>query len=465
MNRKNTIFLIVIFLTGILTFSNIENVNAQEKGNVIDTNIALFDNGVIEPIHKLSNTRMTSDTFDINYKNNTLKLSLNISNELKEEKMMFTLDLYPNNLEQYGKSVIGVQSNSSDNYEIVSFRLENEANSITLMAPNLHLEDATVLSLGVRDKRDNNIYYLQQEFRDIEFDSLFYNEVNNQNLAEDKIEDIELEYMRLKTDNDTTPQKFNANTVNFHSNSSEYTSEHRDDSEKKATISPMGSLFPHLNDNIFKSGPLSEWQHNTGTINGSDDGYAYSYITWLFAGTENRETYIVYLDWFNHIDWNSFVFTSTLRVVDNITVMYNVHNDTVDQWTDNNRMRVNDASLHHNSNTEDAFFWAREHQNISTGSILPNILRATISLVPYAGQGQSFLETLTDSNVTENGTFMQFPATAEGQLARYNGVIQEIEIVSDGVLRSPNDELVLKSYADISMGSMNYGFSYDVEYR
>lgn len=58
--------------------------------------------------------------------------------------------------------MIGTVQEISKPFELLSFRIENDSTSYTLLEPNLYMEGNMVLTVGVLNVVSKEIYYLQQ---------------------------------------------------------------------------------------------------------------------------------------------------------------------------------------------------------------------------------------------------------------------------------------------------------------
>lgn len=462
---------IIVFGTILLVpknvIANTEESSTYEEEIIVESNkVAVFEEGEIEPITKLSDVFIEVDKLEVDYDNQTAEIFLDLIEGDSVQHIEFSLDLFASEVDRYGESVIGIELRGTGNYHVASFRIENDSDTLTLMEPNLHLENEIVLSLGIEETANNTIYYYQTSLDNFDFEQInLQSNVGRMNNNTVDLEKIEMDYLRLKTDENRDTVNFQQVEMNFNENSKNTINEEpMDEDIESASVGTFGSVIPNIDDELFKSGPIQEWNHGSGILN-QDDGYAYSLITYLFAGTQNRETFVVYLEWLNNIDWDTITFTSTLRMSQNVSVPYNVYNESFGEVLTLNRLNVYDPVLYHTAENSEGFFWARRHEHRSTGSVVNNILRATISLVPYLGQGQSFIDHLTSSTVTQNGTLYQFPSTIGGQIDAHGGIIQEIEIegASDNPIRVAEDYLLLQTQG-IAINDMRYGFSYNVAY-
>lgn len=114
-----------------------------------------------------------------------------------------------------GSTVIGSINNISPGYELLSFRIEENADSITLMEPNLYMEGHTVLNIGIKEISTNHIYYIQEtvdalNFKEIiDLADLNYNESN---LSDEDVRKLEEDYLLLNDEEQEAEVSF-SNTI------------------------------------------------------------------------------------------------------------------------------------------------------------------------------------------------------------------------------------------------------------
>src|SRR5699024_9117252 len=85
----------------------------------------------------------------------------------------------------------------------ISFRIEENSTNDTLLKPNLHFEGNTVLSLGIKEKKTNDIYYLQQSIDNANIKQMIADaklELNASDHDSESMQDLELYYLLLGQD-------------------------------------------------------------------------------------------------------------------------------------------------------------------------------------------------------------------------------------------------------------------------
>lgn len=184
---------------------------------------------------------------------------------------------------------------------------------------------------------------------------------------------------------------------------------------------PFGLVDGRVPNSIFKSGSFDEWNHYTDWDH--DAPYTYSYITFRFAGTENRLSYIALFNLVRNNNFDQQSFSFNLDMAANVSVNYNVYNDDIGLFGDDNRLRANDIEIYNRSGNVDGIFWSREYAGITSGNILSNIGRAILVWVEPGSKIRATYEELTEPTETETGndTYTYYD-TVEGQEAAYGEV-------------------------------------------
>ena len=93
------------------------------------------------------------------------------------------LDIAQSHLDVTGKrSIIGSREMGEiDGYKLVSFRIEENCESTTLMPARLDLAGKNLVSIGILQKSTNKIFYVQTEISGIDFDTLYNNSWSKDN--------------------------------------------------------------------------------------------------------------------------------------------------------------------------------------------------------------------------------------------------------------------------------------------
>lgn len=269
----------------------------------------------------------------------------NISFELSGNLLEYRLSLYKGNI-AYGaenNSVIGISDLTLGSYEIVCFRIEKSADSITLMNANQDLVGKTVLFLGISEKDSDEIIYIQEELADVDFEDIL--EMADRNTksgmySDDYIKNIELQYVFGidKSESISTTSLIN-DEINERNN--DIQASNGDNSTNLLKILKNGnyvygaknyyenvslnqnnietySVLPPLNDSIFKTiTSNNKWTHV------KDNYQPYSYWQYGYLGTNNPATIIVVFNWIHNYNITNGLYNS-LSIAYNETVIYNV---------------------------------------------------------------------------------------------------------------------------------------------
>ncbi len=422
-----------------------------------------------------------------------LKIELDMQKKNSTDKVKdldFVVDLYPSQSELFNNSaVIGVVSENNSDFEIKSFRIESNSKSYTLLERNLDLEGKTVVTFALQEKDTGKLYYIQDELPDILFSELLEiatSNLDSERFSQEELINIELDYFTLKQEENTQIVNINSEIdINDFDEINELESETpnlgelidllRDEksikiSDKKNNQLYEGdvktnSLIYNVEDSIFSDTSISfdDWQHDSDW---SDPAYCYSFITYNFAGTSNRLTYIVYMQMKLDINKRKQSFSYQLEVRDNVSVLYNIYDGELAFFGDNNRIDVEDIELYFKSNTTGGVFTKRYFGYLRQGSFFNNIVRAVIVWAPYGLDkvGYSY-DYLKNSSDLEKGEWYFYGANAAAQAADNpeKRVIDEVEVEFSKICKE-GDYVQLWVYGD-SVNSIDYGFDYNVDYN
>lgn len=324
-----------------------------------------------------------------------------------------------------------------------------------MLEPNLHFEGNTVLSLGIKEKKTNDIYYLQQSIDNANIKQMIADaklELNASDHDNESMQDLELYYLLLGQD----PTKIDRKKV---TESFEIDGLKTPIDVTKDYKGIFGTVDGRVPDSIFKSGPFDEWDFYTNWNVAAP--YHYVYATFRFAGTENRLTYIALFNLVRNNNFSTQSFSFNFDLVENVSVLYNVYNDEIFLFGDNNRLRGNDIEIYNESNTINGIFWSREYHGRTTGSFLNNITKAVLIWVEPASKIVSSIEELTAPTQTQTGTKYTYQSTVEGQEQAYGHIINYVGLYDSGSIKN-NDDYLLIEADGTGIDSINQGFSYTI---
>lgn len=468
MKRKKVIFTLFALLLCSTILSNNASANGLLTENLrndnSNVNVVNFKNGEVRTIKEPEDIDYQVKEWRINYVDGVIAINLDInSNEIKQS---FSIEALP----YLGKlntgpesTILGKELAINKGYEIASLRIEEVASSLTLMPVNIDLEGKIVLSLGIRSLETKDVYYFQTQLEGLDFNSILVDAQNNSsNVSDSELIELEERYLFLKESSIFKSERVATEVVvnDYDENESgEELLEFLNELEEKGEIyspdiDPYGVVHQNVPDSIFKSGALDTWRHGKGST------YAYSFITSKYAGTDNRYTYIVYMEWIPQV--NSSPYSATLRVVKNVAVLYNVSNNALRIESGNkNRIHVNNVKLSLSSNTEGGVFTSRKYWGVNNSSTLSKVVEAAVGWTNYPGKIVNTFTILSGSDLNANKKYT-YQSTAAKQVAEYGKVISAINAKSSKI-RYPDDYFSIEGFGN-GIKSCTAKYEYTVTY-
>lgn len=291
------------------------------------------------------------------------------------------LDIAQSHLDVTGKrSIIGSREMGEiDGYKLVSFRIEENCESTTLMPARLDLAGKNLVSIGILQKSTNKIFYVQTEISGIDFDTLYNNSwskdndygfrIPNSTLAttESESEDIaktkEKEYLFLQQrtgveastlDNPNTLTKapfslpsdgteIQPDIPETATTNENYEGEKLDirDTldllEREKTISLNSEPYIDRVSDLYLKYPvkghwLGFWSgfRNSDSQYDKDNPYFYAYYASALAGTDNTITSILFLDLVKQTNHQTRTLTVKVRI--NKDICYNSQTQELSTW-------------------------------------------------------------------------------------------------------------------------------------
>jgi len=429
---------------------------------------AVFSGGEMKTIQSEEELSVIFDQQQVHYSDGKMALKFVMNTATEHKNVDIEVKLYPSQISLFKhNTIVGKMVSINDPFDLLSFRIEKNSTSSTLLKPNLYMEGHTVLTVGVFNKNTNVTYYYQQLADELNIDEMIYGASKNlsqDGLLEEDLINIEQDYLLLKPQNHNSLLEEGLQAQ--HNIIGTLSSDQGEDQNNTNTIKQSldlasNSLLYRVPDSIFKSGEINKWYNFNNTSDPAP--YAYSYITFKFAGTDNRLTYIVFLDLPVNVNWGGQEFSLQLTVRDNVSVLYNVYTGDMGLFGDDNRIKVNDIALTQTSKTKDGVFNARYYTGYKTGSRIWNIAKAIISWIPYIGTAPTSYDYLTASGDTETGKWFTYPSTAKAQSNAYNGKIINEIAVQDSGLKNKNDYFLLQTKGN-EIDSITWGFSFSTNY-
>jgi hypothetical protein len=426
------------------------------------TGAAVFKNGNVKTINSYSELSSSKQKLDMKYEEGKLYLRFGIIGDFSADTINVSAFLFPSQLKMFkGRTLVGKVETCTSSYELVSLRIENDSMSHTLLKPNLYMEGHKVLTVGILNQKTKDIYYLQQVVDDINFDQMLISAENNyiqKKIQEQELATLELKYFRLESQE---------TKVGTFSNNKFKVTENVDKNEtqtKQSLPSSLGDLIYRVPDSIYKTGDFDKWYQKKDFS--AQAPYAYNYIAYRFAGTENRLTYLIFTDIVIQVNWESRQkFITQVTVRDNVSVIYNVYTGELGLFGDDNRITLSELSLKFKSNTENGVFISRTHTGSKSGSKFGNIVRAILAWVPYASTIVSSIDYLTAADQTRTGTdnTYYYHDTAEAQRDAYGKLINQI-VAEDSsyVKKGDNMALIVEGNA---INSLRLEIAFNVSYQ
>ncbi|MDO5293685.1 MAG: hypothetical protein Q4F05_13170, partial [bacterium] len=302
------------------------------------------------------------------------------------------------------QEIVGVleDQEKTEGYELICFRIENNADSITLMEENLELEGHLVLNVAIKNLQNQKTIYFQEAIDDFSYTTLITDANKNKDeLASydekdlDEIHDEYLFFDNIEGDSVQTESKtllvesedcqdMKSYDLSIKNEKEEFKNyiEALDD-YKDAESSKSRNLLGSIPDRVFKTGyKLDTWFHS------SIGDLQYSHVGHKYAGTDNRLTYIVVLDWTKITNYKNQSFESQLEIIHNKAVLYNVYNNKLGIFS-KRPLNVNNLSTYAHCNTTTGCFNKRTQYAQINESTSKKIAKCIIEWVPYASTAYS----------------------------------------------------------------------------
>ncbi len=338
------------------------------------------------------------------------------------------------NLDGTGLEWIGTATEEQDDYTLVCFRIEENANSITLMEPNLWMEGGDVLNVAVQVCDTGDICYFQtvinaqslglhlvtddlsiEEYsRVLDIREQYYQLKNHSNSALPVNEDVKYSSNVFLPDNDSGVMSGNLsdylNTLPTYSSNSINASTY--------------SMINNIDDEIFKSGTFDVIR--TGTALGG--AQFYYYVAHNFAGTGNRENHIMVFEWIRSSP-QSQDYINQISVLNNACIHYNIYTDQVLLNSDHpNPAKVSNVSIKTSVINYDSGVIIKRQQRASISeSTYQKIAKCIVSWIPYLSTIVDNYETLTGTPANE---VKAYQPTYDLQKSIYGYTIWSVEVTT-----------------------------------
>lgn len=442
--------------------------------SIKEAKAAVFNNQEIIPIE--SEAEMTAQFLEpsmliFNPSTHRMGGLLDFKNGNQSISYLLLMDIAQSSMDVTGnRSIIGCREMQPiEGYEITCFRIEENCATTTLMKPNLDMEGKLLVSIGLLQKSTNKMFYAQSEITGVPFDYLYENawpkgdkyafQTPSTYAANDEEETgidpaiaKETGFLSLKkstpeltpTDNGSKPTSVSDGKEPSSSEDAEdvlefldYLKENRiykEDNTKATAID--NDFYPHVSNNIFKSGPMYKTKTYMYFLNYVDNGYFYAWQAYEMGGTRNRLTNIIYLRLQTSTKSNGESFFQ-VSVLHNDQVIYNADlNYFILGPTKANNMKVVNLDLNMQSAIYNGIFTRCYAEGITHKGMYSNPFNSLLVVaVGIAGQ-------LTGTNVPAIITWAlthaiklvnkpdklpyvseEFPNTAEKQIEYYGHTI------------------------------------------
>lgn len=467
MKRVVSLFLAVmmIFSLSTVAFATSNNLEVPAfEGRSFDKN-----NGEVES-YELSQS-IVGENLSLTFEGSRANLSLNLDNKLLE----FELLLLPSQFATYiGNTIVGVCEESTEGYNIASFRIEQSALEIGLMEDNLDLVNKTVLYLAVEDALQNKISYFQVALS-LDF-PLVYNVVSNQyNEAEysvSEVEKIEVSYLTFSNRSSDMNNPVSTITIEGESDMSNANEEYTESADELVNAindikdaSQYGfvqmsnpksrALITGIPDSVYKSGTFGVWKK---VWNGWTQKTGYAVYPMQYAGTSNRIHYVMTYRISQKADFDNQEFDISFMITQNCWVLYLVADDEVGIFDSSARVAV-DPKITYVSNTEKGVFTRRYYTIVKADTLVDRASKVIIGYIPYLGDVETIYETLTSNSDLTKDRWYPYGDNFDIQ-EEEDKIIQEVSVCAEG-LKQIDDYLLLKLEGD-SIDDVSYSFSYSV---
>ncbi len=372
------------------------------------------------------------------------------------------------NIKGTGTEWVGVPVEENDLYSVVCFRIEMDADSITLMRPNLWMEGNTVLSVGIQMNESGDIIYFQtvvevsvpsQQPASVAACAAMGPETN------EAVNELRENYYRLKGAN----AEEISHTFSMESEilASELTIQEKSESlnaeRPSGGISPYvvilpnpiepadDPLIPYISDSIYRSGDFEKWYEGVA----SNNLQVYSYITYHFAGTENRETHIIILDWVKGGNTSTQSWNHQLAVYRQECVHYNVYTSELGfSSICTPQIKVRDVKVEIEAiNSDSGFFWKFVRNAEMQDTVATKIIQCIITWIPRVSELASNYEIWTSEDEYGVRTWQQ---NREDQLDVYGYTVYKLSAQASEL--SVIDDLIYMEVWGIGVTGVRYGY-------
>lgn len=456
---------------------------------VNDVPVAEFENGNMDVIESEENIYTYAKKVKVKCEKGKLKVSFVLKGEGGKVPVKITaipIEGVANFCD--GKEVLGSVQSITKGFEIMNLRLEEKASILTLMPFNVKLEGKAIASIAVR--KDNKIYYFQTEIRDMDFADLSkYANENKDYHSRNEIKKLQDKYLYMKSDMVTKSKELelelgengiesfefaNDSQMNITDGNNlekeqiqevddgetiaimNYLSQIEDNREADLVDTNLNQAVVHslIPDTIFKYGKVDTWRHYHGGY------YCYSYITYRFGGTHNRETYIIFMEVIE--DAKKSPYSLALKVLKNMYV-YSAPSIKYLGAQDNSRVEVKNLNLSLEAKNEKGFFTSVKYWGITKESTMKKVLEAAGSHIKYVDQLITWRRFFETKDLKTN-IKVPLQKTAKKHKKIYGRLINRID-ARGKILKYPGDLFVLEGRGKKLKNKVKCRYSYSVRFK
>ena len=470
MKQKKIISLVLIcaMIVSLASTASATGFEQEITRSSIEGRLAETTDGSIEEFNETE--AVIAQEFSLNIDGNTATLGLTIL----ENNYTFNVLLLPSHLAAYeGLAAVGVESEEGN---LISFRIEQNAMLIGLMPNCEHLEGETVLYLGIEDADEEQLYYFQIAIPDLNVNALLADveELYNENsYTPEEIERIEVAYLTLSMAKnvDLNEKTEFASEITFNEEDGNISTEGAIDTlsigiselkEKSAEgfVKMDGpsarSLIYGVPDDVYKSGEFDQWIR---TWNGWSEKTGYAVYPMSYGLSNNgRLHYVMTYTISPYINWSTQTFDISFKITQNCWVLYLIESNELMIFDSRARVAV-DPEVFYSSKTDTGVFIRRYYTVTKADTLIDRATKFVVGYIPYVGDAVNLYETLSSSGDLTANKWYPFTETYAGQVAE-NKIIKKVTVHAEG-LKQIDDYLYLQLIG-VGIYSVNYGFNYSV---
>lgn len=468
LNKLLSILIIWSSIVTTIPFVSNDVSNIVVTMDAVKGRLAEVEEGKIEDYSTTDSVMATNVSLAID--ENKADLSLIIDSQ----QYSFSILLLPSCLGIYAENtVIGIDSFSD---ELISFRIEKDAQKIGLMPNCETLEGKTVLYLGVFNDEKNVVYYFQVELRGFDIEVVIQDALEgfeDSGYTNEMMERIEVTYLTLSIAKSTMSDSgssfsseieftqqdmnlFSGETIDTLSSTISQLKEASNEGFVKTSDMSALSLINGIPDIVYKSGKLDEWKKEW---NGWDEktGYAVYPMSYGLSNSGRLHyvmTYSIPVD----IDWDTQEFDIGFKITNNCWVLYMT--DTEELTIFDSRARVAaDANVYYKSKSDKGVFTRRYYTINKADTWFERASKFVIGYIPYVGDAVKLYETLSGSGDLTKDKWYPYADSYELQ-ASEGKIIKEVFVYAEE-LKQVDDYIYLRLEGD-GIHNISYGFSYNV---